>query len=224
MASLQASRPETRAESGGAETRRRILDVAARLFREQGYAGVSLRAIAAEAGLQAGSLYYHFGSKEDLVVEILDQGIRAVHQGVAEAVDRLPADADGRVLLRAAIQGHLESLLRLSDYTSANVRIFGQAPESVRARSLAVRQAYDAYWDELLAGARARGALRADADPRAVRLLLIGALNASLEWFEPARGGVERLAERYADIVWRGLAPQAPPAPGPEHDQAPGKD
>ncbi|MEX0758128.1 MAG: TetR/AcrR family transcriptional regulator [Tistlia sp.] len=203
-----ASADPQRQESGAAETRRRILDVAARLFRQQGYAGVSLRAIAAEAGLQAGSLYYHFGSKEDLVVEILDEGIRAVHQGVAEAVGRLPADADGASLLRAAILGHLRSLLRLSDYTSANVRIFGQAPESVRRRSLAVRQAYDAYWDALLAEAQARGALRADAEPRSVRLLLIGALNASLEWFEPARGGVERLAESYADILWRGLAPE----------------
>jgi AcrR family transcriptional regulator len=214
MASLEVSRSDARAESGAAETRRRILDVAARLFRQQGYAGVSLRAIAAEAGLQAGSLYYHFGSKEDLVVEILDEGIRAVHQGVAEAVGRLPQEADGERLLRAAILGHLSSLLRLSDYTSANVRIFGQAPESVRARSLAVRQAYDAYWEALLAEAQARGALRADADPRSVRLLLIGALNASLEWFEPARGSVERLAERYADILWRGLAPEPPQEQG----------
>ena len=200
-------------EGGGAETRRRILDVAARLFRERGYAGVSLRAIAAEAGMQAGSLYYHFDSKEDLVVEVLDQGIRAVHRAVAEAVERLPGDVTGERLLRTAIEAHLASLLRLSDYSSANVRVFGQAPESVRRRCLAVRQAYDAFWDELLRQAQARGALRAGADLRTARLLTIGALNASLEWFQPERGGVERLAASYADLIWRGLEPRHEEAP-----------
>ncbi len=195
---------DSRAEA----TRRRVLDVAARLFRERGYAGVSLRAIAAAAGLKAGSLYYHFDSKEALVVEILDEGIRAVHEAVEQAVSALPADADGATLLETAIRAHLESLLRLSDYTSANVRVFGQAPEPVRRRSLAVRRAYDACWDALLAEAQARGAIRADADLRAARLLLLGALNASLEWFEPRRGGVEALAARYADLLWHGLAPR----------------
>lgn len=199
-------------ESGAAESRRRILDVAARLFRERGYAGVSLRAIAAAAGMQAGSLYYHFGSKEDLVVEVLDEGIRRVHARVAAAVEALPADAGGEVLLRTAVTAHLQSLLEASDYSSANVRIFGQAPEAVRQRSLAVRQAYDGYWDRLLRRAQAAGALRADADLRTARLLAIGALNAALEWFEPARGGVEDLAAGYADLLWRGLAPAAGPA------------
>lgn len=197
------------AESGAAESRRRILDVAARLFRERGYAGVSLRAIAAAAGMQAGSLYYHFGSKEDLVVEVLDEGIRRVHARVAAAVEALPADAGGERLLRTAISAHLESLLEASDYSSANVRVFGQAPEAVRRRSLPVRQAYDGYWDALLRRARERGALRADADPHTARLLVIGALNAALEWFEPARGGAGELAARYADLLWRGLRPEA---------------
>ena len=42
-------------------SRARILDAAAALFREHGYAAVSLRAIAAEAGMRSGSIYYHFG-------------------------------------------------------------------------------------------------------------------------------------------------------------------
>ena len=46
-----------------------VLDIAARLFREQGYGSVSLRKIAEAAGIKAGSIYYHFGSKEALVME-----------------------------------------------------------------------------------------------------------------------------------------------------------
>ncbi|MEP4861455.1 MAG: helix-turn-helix domain-containing protein, partial [Alphaproteobacteria bacterium] len=44
-----------------------VLDIAARLFREQGYGSVSLRKIADAAGIKAGSIYYHFGSKDEIV-------------------------------------------------------------------------------------------------------------------------------------------------------------
>lgn len=188
------------------DARRRILDIAARLFREQGYAAVSLRVIAAEAGMKAGSLYYHFASKEDLVVEILDEGIRTVQAGVEAALAELDG-RDPRAVLRGAISAHLGSLLRQSDYTSANVRIFGQVPEAVRERSMAARRDYETLWDGLLArlhgevsgGDPAKGKLRF------ARLMILGALNASLEWFDPTRGSVEALAAQYADLIWDGL-------------------
>ncbi|MDP1839555.1 MAG: TetR/AcrR family transcriptional regulator [Reyranella sp.] len=191
------------------DTRRRILDVAARLFREQGYAGVSLRAIAREADMKAGSFYYHFASKEDLVVDVLNEGIRAVRDSVERAMQSLGPDADGSTILRTAVHAHLTSLLRLSDYTSANVRVFGQAPEGVRVKALATRRGYETFWDDLLGLAQRRGGLRGDADLRVARLVIFGALNASLEWFRPDRGSIEQLADSYADLLWRGLRPEA---------------
>lgn len=185
-------------------TKRRILDVAARRFREQGYAAVSLRSIAKAANMQAGSLYYHFASKEDLVCEILNQGIDAVHEEVRRSVEAV-AGSQRSVIFRAAIRAHLKSLLRQSDYTSANVRIFGQVPEAVRKRCLATRRAYEEFWDKLLSGLRDDGALQSKADVRAARLLILGALNASLDWFDPKRGGVEALADQYADLIWNGF-------------------
>ena len=55
-------------------TRQSILHAAAGLFRQQGYAAVSLRDIAEAVGMKTGSLYYHFSSKESLVEEILSLG------------------------------------------------------------------------------------------------------------------------------------------------------
>ena len=52
-------------------TRQRILDVASRQFREQGVAAVGLAGIMTDAGLTNGAFYAHFGSKEDLVREVL---------------------------------------------------------------------------------------------------------------------------------------------------------
>ena len=84
-------------------SRARILDAAAALFRDQGYAAVSLRAIAAAAGMQSGSVYYHFGSKEEIVTEVLNLGIERVHDQVSTTIATLPVDADAELteLLRA---------------------------------------------------------------------------------------------------------------------------
>jgi TetR/AcrR family transcriptional repressor of nem operon len=54
-----------------AETRERIIDTAARLFREKGFDGIGLGDIMKAAGLTHGGFYGHFGSKEDLEAQAL---------------------------------------------------------------------------------------------------------------------------------------------------------
>ena len=205
---LKAAEESSRASVG----RDGILNVAARLFREQGYGAVSLRRIAEAAGIKAGSIYYHFGSKDEIVVAILDEGIWAVHDRMRRAISDV-SGGDAATVLRAAIRAHLRALLDVSDYSSANVRIFGQVPQSVRDANLPARRAYEAEWDGLLSRLKADGALREVVDVRRLRLMLIGALNATLEWFDPERGSAEALASAYADVFLNGvLAKRSDPA------------
>jgi len=182
-----------------------ILSAAASLFCLHGYGGVSLRAIAAAAGIKAGSIYYHFASKDAIVTEILDVGIVAVHNEARAAVEALPNDAPPEVIFRAAVRGHLCALLEHGDYTSANVRIFGQVPPAVRKANLPVRKAYEHYLDVLLSELQTAGAIRPNVNISRLRLLLIGALNATLEWFDPNQGSVEELADDYANIFLNGI-------------------
>ena len=51
-----------------------IVDIAARLFYERGYPSVSTRALARAAGIQGGSLYHHFASKEEILYRIVQYG------------------------------------------------------------------------------------------------------------------------------------------------------
>lgn len=193
------------APSGADSGRERILAAAARLFREHGYAAVSLRAIAAEAGMQGGSLYHHFRGKEEIVGAVLDLGIQRVHEAVRAALDALPPDAAIGERIRCAVAAHLEALLSHSDHTSANVRIFGQVPPRVREGNKAVRRAYEKQWADLLERAADEGALRAGVDRRLARRALIGALNATLEWFDPDALDMRRLADSYADLFLHGI-------------------
>src|ERR1035437_495482 len=70
------------AKSVAAVSRQAILDTAARLFRQQGYAAASLRAIADACDMKAGSLYYHFESKDQIVSEVLDIGVQRAFDAV----------------------------------------------------------------------------------------------------------------------------------------------
>lgn len=175
-------------------TRQRVLDAAARIFKEQGYAGTRVEDIGAAVEIRAASLYYHFDSKEALLGEVLDQGIERVFAAVRAAVEALGPQAPFRDRLRAAIAAHLEMLLRNGDYTAANIRSFGQVPAAVRARHWPWREAYGDFWRELLEDGRRRGEIAADADLSLVRMLLLGALNWAIEWYDPRRKSPDEIA------------------------------
>jgi AcrR family transcriptional regulator len=193
--------------------RDQILAAAARLFREQGYAATTLRQIAEATGIQAGSIYYHFGSKDEILGVVLDTGIAAVTAAVQSRIAALPPSATQRDRIAAAIEGHLAGLLQHGDFTSANIRVFGQIPLAARNRHRLIRNSYAQYWDELLEQALASGELRSDISLAVIRLFVIGALNWTVEWYNPRRGTFKTFAAQITDIVFDGITqpPAAPP-------------
>jgi TetR/AcrR family transcriptional regulator, cholesterol catabolism regulator len=177
------------------ESRQQILDVAAKLFRARGYTDTSLRDIGQHAGMKAGSLYYHFASKEQLAAEVLRIGVQKVHRAVVRAVDALGATADARARLAAAMAAHLETLLDEGDYTSAHIRCFPYVPQTLRIELSTARREYEAVWRSLLDDVAESDALPSGMDKAAARLAILGALNWSLEWYDPAQGKPSQLTK-----------------------------
>ncbi|WP_203933627.1 TetR/AcrR family transcriptional regulator [Virgisporangium ochraceum] len=91
-------------QSQARENRKRIVETAARLFRERGAAGVSVADVMTEAGLTHGGFYKHFASKEALVAE-------AVGQAFAQQAERLATAGETReaFLARYLSPGHRDS-------------------------------------------------------------------------------------------------------------------
>jgi AcrR family transcriptional regulator len=188
------------------ETRQQVLDAAARLFRENGYAATTMRDVAARCGIRAASLYYHFPSKDEILAEVFDYGVRRVAAAVRTAVERLPRSARSYDKVRAAVLAHLESFFVYGDYTASNIRVFGQAPLAVQRKNRGPRDRYEAYWQSLLDEARRKGELRKGVDLGIARLFLFGGMNHTLEWYRAGGSSTFReLADRYTDLIFHGI-------------------
>lgn len=186
-------------------SRSQILAAAARLFRDQGYVATTLRQIAAAADMEAGSIYYYFASKNELLDEVLDEGVRRVSIAVEEAVAAARPEARYREKIERAIEAHLITLLKESEYASANIRIYGQLPEAVKRRHRKLRREYAELWDELFAQAREAGEIRSDIQIVPLRRFVLGALNWTVEWFDPKRHPVRELAKRTSLLIFDGI-------------------
>jgi len=187
-------------------TRRRILDATAHALATRGYGATSVKSIADAVGMQDASIYYHFASKDELVLEVLRIGTALAHDAVLDAVAALGEDPDPLDALRAAIVAHTVAVLGGDDYPRANVRTFGQLPPTVAEPHVAGHRAYGDVWRRLLQPLLDDGRARPGLDPTAVRLLILGALNWSIEWYDPdGELSPTALAEQMADLTLHGI-------------------
>jgi len=163
--------------SKGDRTRKRLLDAAAAEVARHGVAGTSINAIAAAAGLKTGSVYFHFESKDRLVEAMLEEGLLASLAFLDHALAAVPENADAATRLGAAIRAHATAVHELSNYT---VAVLGPSfpRDAAGAAARKLRRGYVSRWTELVTEAQGAGVLTRDADPRLLRDLILGALNA----------------------------------------------
>lgn len=161
----------------GLAPRDQILDAAAALFAEHGYAGTSTRAIAKRVGLQQASLYHHFAGKDDILLELLEISVRPS----LAYVEPILAHHDPAAALHALVLIDVRTLLE----TPHNVGTLYLAHEvqqprfdSFRAHRAELRAAYTSLAAALGADAEFGGAaciqlvemvitIRRDSDPDA---------------------------------------------------------
>ena len=137
-----------------ADTRQLILDTALRLFEERGYAGTTMRAIAAEAGVATGNAYYWFADKDELVQELY-QRIQADHR--ARVVDVLAGGGTLQERLRAVEHAYLDGIARHHSFgvafLSTAIRS-DSAANPLSAASSGAREMSLAIYRDVVEGAR----------------------------------------------------------------------
>jgi TetR/AcrR family transcriptional regulator, fatty acid metabolism regulator protein len=176
------SENETRGQPPGRtfiETARRAQIVAAAIetLAELGYGQASLARIAERAGTSKGVIIYHFGSKDDLVREVVAELSAG---GRAYMGPRLEAEPTGTGMLRAYIQANLAFIRENRNHVLATVEIAlnGRRADGSPLYDLAIREAGTAALQELLAHFQGTGEFRADFDPLVIAMTIRASLDA----------------------------------------------
>ena len=189
------------------QKREKIVTAAARVFNRRGFAAVTMAEVASEAETFAGSLYYYFASKDDLVEEVLNLGIAQLAETVIATVTRLPPALSAIERLRTAIKAHFFAALEHDEFVMAYWKIADQVPDAIRARQIEKQKAYGRFWHGLIEAGQAEGAVRRDIDARYISLILIGGRLFSLTWFDEANHpSTEEMAEMYVSLTLDGIA------------------
>lgn len=186
--------------------RDRILTCSAGLFRHRGYERTSVRDIAEAAGITSGSLFYHFASKEDLLVAVMLEGLQSVTTVVAAAWNR---EAPLAQRIEQMLHCHLAGLLgpNLDAMTVLLYESRSLSPEALR-RVHVRSSSYEQLWAQAIAAATAQGLV--DGDAVLVRQTVLGALNWTAQWYRPnGRLGVDALAARLFAFLFPRLAQRA---------------
>lgn len=188
--------PKSPDERDEGNRRQQLIHAAATLFRSKGFAATSTRDIAAAVGMQSGSPFYHFKSKGALLYQVMEQGMRSALQRQAQTLQGLQrTSADGRIhsastahtMLRALIRTHFDILLGpQSDFIPVMLYEWRSLTPEQRQAIVALQHDYEAHWIPVLQALRDAGRLQSD--PRLARLLILGALNWSVHWYDARQG------------------------------------
>jgi AcrR family transcriptional regulator len=192
------------ADESRQSTFERLLDAAAALFSQKGYAATSTREIAGILGIRKASLYYHIENKEDLLYAICKSSLEQIRRDVAAALEHVKDPLERTSTL---VRSHIESLVR--DQTAHSVAV-GEMHALSGARLkevIALRDAYEELVRSVLQDARKAGVLRDDIGVKYLCLILLGLLNRVEMWYR--RDGAlspDQLARVFEAIFLTGAA------------------
>ncbi|WP_123712497.1 TetR/AcrR family transcriptional regulator [Sinobacterium caligoides] len=160
--------------------RGKLLTEAAKLFRQKGYDKTTVRDLAAALGIQSGSLFHHYKSKEAILHAVMRDTVIYTTAKLKQAAE---PEQQTRGKLLALIESELDSINGDTGEAMA-VLVFewrGLSEESQRA-ILKLRQEYEQLWLDTLSQAKQEGLIRTDA--ALTRRLLTGALSWSQNWYD----------------------------------------
>lgn len=184
------------------QTNRRtaLMEAAARQFLANGFAATSMRDIAADAGMQPGSIYYHFPSKADLLVAVHEEGLQRITGATRSALDACD-ESPPWDRLEAACAAHLTVLLEGGDFFQALMRNVPLDTDPSRGHITDLRDRYEAIFAGLLDALP----LPDGTDRQDLRLMLLGAMNWSFTWYRPGRAAPAAIARTFVGFLRAGL-------------------
>ncbi|HLV18758.1 MAG TPA: TetR/AcrR family transcriptional regulator [Pseudomonas sp.] len=178
--------------------RGKLLQAAARLFRRKGYERTTVRDLATAVGIQSGSIFHHFKSKEEILRAVMEETV-IYNTALMESALAEAGSLRERVL--ALIRCELQSIMGgTGEAMAVLVYEWRSLSEDSQAHILALRDRYEQLWLEVLQEARQAGCVQGD--PFILRRFLTGALSWTTTWFRPdGPMSLDELAEEALTLV-----------------------
>lgn len=162
--------------------RGKLLSAAAKLFRDQGFDRTTVRDIARDVGIQSGSLFHHFPSKEGILYAVMEEVIRFNTARLQEAI----AGADCAVArLTALVRTELQFIIGdTREAMAVMVHEWRCLSSDKQQAALALREEYENIWLAVLNELQEQG--RIDTKPFILRRLITGMTSWTSAWFDQA--------------------------------------
>jgi AcrR family transcriptional regulator len=196
-------RPRPRGDQASSNaTRAAILDAAARLIADEGYDACTMRKVADRIHIQAGSLYYHFASKDEIIEEIMNSGIVLLLDKVQRELAELPPNAAFAEQLRVAVSTHISCMLSES---TAFLHVYEYVPPVLKRRSRAMREKYASLWVRVFQQGISAGDVETDVDLSILIPYFLGGINRIPEWFRRNRFAMPDVVATVTDTLLHGI-------------------
>lgn len=180
-----------------------ILEVAVRLFGQNGYSGTSMRDIAKAVGVLPGSLYAHIASKETLLVEIVDEGIQSFLKAVVPIAE---SEGPAPDRLRRAIRAHVEVVAQNPEQSLVVFHQWRFLAGEKLDWAIAQRRRYEQAFVSIVRDGIRSGAFDPALSTRITVLTILGALNWTPEWYSKTGPSTpSELAAQMADVLISGI-------------------
>lgn len=190
------------------DTRTRVLTAATEVFAEQGYVNASLDKVAARAGMSKGAVYWHFSSKQDLFLEILEQNLSRDLRMLTSQIE-VVLTAENPL---ATINSWLETMLACMGSGSL---LFLEFVTSSREQEVQekLQDLYGKTLDQIgnmLKAMQEKGHFAQDLDPYAIGLMIDSLLKGiMIEWLiDPKRLQAKTVLQTISKVIWKGMAPK----------------
>ena len=186
------------AGSNGQTTQRALRRAAIELISQHGYHGISLRLLAEHVGLQAGSLYNHIKSKQDLLFMLL----KSIQEDLVVSAEQKVLPQRGTMSrLTTFVKHHIEfHTSRKAEVFIGNMELRSLEPDNLKVM-IDLRKRYELILRSIvLAGMEER--LFDVTDAKITTFAILGMLNSIPTWYDPkGELTIPELQDRYVDLV-----------------------
>jgi AcrR family transcriptional regulator len=196
--------------SYGPKTLEAIRKAGLRLIFEHGYAAMSLRDLAAEVGIQVGSLYNHISTKQELLFELVQDHVNELLRQLDLALEEKKSPEEK---LRAFVAFHVSyHMSRKREVFIANSELRSLEPKNYEA-IVALRSAYEARLARILSEGVSEGVFEV-VDIRVATFAILALLTGICNWYRPSgRLTKEAIIAAHEKLVLSGVSPQAASVP-----------